>query len=52
MSIHIWNIEAWALLYKYGLTLNPSWMCNHVPSKLWDEITYRFPNFNGAIVEV
>ena len=23
-----------------------------MPSKLWDEITYPFPNFNGSIVEV
>ena len=24
----------------------------HMPSKLWDEITYPFPNFNAATVEV
>ena len=24
---------------------------NHSPSKVWDEITYLFPNFNGCIVE-
>ena len=23
-----------------------------MPSKVWDEITYPFPNFNGATVEV
>ena len=23
-----------------------------MPSKLWDEITYSFPNFHGAIVEI
>ena len=23
-----------------------------MPSKVWDEITYAFPNFNGATVEV
>ena len=23
-----------------------------IPSKVWDEITYPFPNFNGAMVEV
>ena len=25
---------------------------NHMPSKMWDEITYPFANFNGATVEV
>ena len=30
---------------------NPS-MDKHMPSKVWDEITYPFPNFNGCIVEV
>ena len=23
---------------------------NHMPSKVWDKITYSFPNFNDAIV--
>ena len=30
----------------------PAWISNHMPSKLWDEITYPFPNFNGSTVEV
>ena len=25
---------------------------NHIPSKVSDEITYSFPNFNGTTVEV
>ena len=25
---------------------------NHIPSKLWDEITNPFLNFNGCTVEV
>ena len=29
-----------------------AWICNHMPSKVWDEITYPFLNFNGATVEV
>ena len=28
------------------------WISNHMPSKVWDEITYPFLNFNGATVEV
>ena len=33
-------------------TLIPSWISNHMSSKVWGEITYPFPNFNGYIVEV
>ena len=25
----------------------PTWTSNHIPCKVWDEITYLFPNFNG-----
>ena len=25
---------------------------NYMPSKVWDEITYPFPNFNSYVVEV
>ena len=28
------------------------WISNHKPSKLWYEITYPFPNFNGTAIEV
>ena len=28
------------------------WISNHMISKVWGEITYPFPNFNGATVEV
>ena len=30
----------------------PAWISNHMPSKVWDEITYPFPNFNSCTVEV
>ena len=26
---------------------NPTWISYHMPSKMWDEIIYLFPNFNG-----
>ena len=39
-------------LYKHGLTLIPVWISNYIHHKVWDEITYPFPNFNGAAVEV
>ena len=29
-----------------------AWISNCIPSKVWDEFTYPFPNFNGATVEV
>ena len=38
--------------YWHGLTLIPVWISNHMPSKMWDEITYPFPNFNGINVAV
>ena len=34
------------------INLNPSMESNHIPSKVWDQIIYPFPNFNGATVEV
>ena len=39
-------------LYWHGLTLIPAWLSNHTPNKVWDEIVYPFPNFNGATIEV
>ena len=41
--------QLWPLLH--GLTLTPAWISNHMPSKLWDEITYLFPNLKGCSVE-
>ena len=43
---------SWGPFYKHGLTLIPAWISNHMSSKVWDEITYPFPNFNGCPVEV
>ena len=36
----------------HGLTLISAWIRNYMPSKVWDAITYPFPNFNGCTVEV
>ena len=36
----------------YGLTFIQTWTRNHIPSMVWDEITYSFSNFKGATVEV
>ena len=35
-----------------ALTLSQAWISNHMSSKVWSQITYPFPNFNGYIVEV
>ena len=40
------------LFYWQELALISAWISNHIPNKLWNEITYPFPNFNGATVEV
>ena len=44
--------EGWIFFYYHELTLFPAWISNHMPNKVWDEITYPFPNFNGCSVEV
>ena len=31
---------------------NPSMISNYIHYKMWDEITYIFPNFSGATIEV
>ena len=36
----------------HGLTLMSAWICNGIHHKVWDEITYPFPNFNSATIEV
>ena len=36
---------------KHGLTLILPWISEHMSSKVWDEITYPFLNFNGTTVE-
>ena len=35
-----------------GLTLFPALICNHMPSKVWDENTLPSPNISGCIVEI
>ena len=41
-----WHL--WPLLQTW---INSAWVSYHMPSKMWDEITYPFPNFNGATTE-
>ena len=37
--------------YFLGYTV-PAWIGYHMPSKVWDELTYSFLNFNGCTVGV
>ena len=34
------------------LTLVSAWISSYIHHKVWDEITYPFPNVNGATVDV
>ena len=55
VSFLVWWVEKLASrgpFYEHGLTLIPAWISHHMPSKMWDEITYPLTNFNGATVEV
>ena len=45
-------IDPWGLFFRRRLTSIPPWISTHMPGKVWDEITYPFPNFNDATVEV
>ena len=38
--------------YSFGLTVISACIGNHMFRKVWDEIIYPFPNYNGATVEV
>ena len=46
--------HAMLLLSKISYTninFNLLWISNHIPSKVWAEITYTFPSSDGTIVE-
>ena len=46
------NQHSMGPIYKHGLTLIPAWISIHMPGKVWNEISYTFPNFNSCPVEV
>ena len=37
------------LFYWHGLNLNLAWISNYKCYRVWDDITYPFPNFNGQL---
>ena len=46
-----YNIYICGPVYQHELSLIPAWISN-THSKLWDEIIYQFPNFNGGDINV
>ena len=40
----------WNPFYWPGLSLVTTWVSDYIHYKAWSEITYPFPNFNGATV--
>ena len=48
----LWLLDFWDPFYWHVLTIIPAWISNHMPSKVWDEITYPFLNFNGCTIAV
>ena len=45
------SYKIWGPCYWHGLTWIPAWISNYIRYNVRDEITYPFPNFNGAVVE-
>ena len=50
--LSIWLHISWVPFYQHGLTIIPAWVNNYIHYKVWDELTYPFPNLNGTTVEV
>ena len=45
-------MKLYLIPHLYGITWIPKWINDYIPSKMCDEITYQFPNLNGAAVDV
>ena len=52
MPVEYCRRKLMGLFYLHGLTIIPAWINDHVPSEVWDKITYLFPNLNAVTVEV
>ena len=46
------QLYIWSPFLNHGLTLVPAWISNYMRYKVWDKITYPFPNFNCCTIEV
>ena len=56
-AVHAWHNTTWTSpphpnywgrFNWHELTLIPAWISSHMPSKIWEDIIYPFPNVNGA----
>ena len=46
------KVKVWCHLTEKYMNVTPEWINNHMPSKVWDNIMYSFPNLNSCTVEV
>ena len=44
--------STWHPYFWHRLTLIPAWISNYIHNKVWDKITYPFPNFDFSTIEV
>ena len=52
MFFKVYKVLLFMSLNQGPLYLIPVWVSNRNPSKVWDEIFYPSPNFNGCAIEV
>ena len=51
-EINFFTHDCWVPFYYHGLTFISAWISNYIHYNVWDKITYPFPNFNCATIEV
>ena len=55
-SLHSWYLHMVMLIATTNQNIPGAllliWISNHMPSKLWNDLTYPLPNSNGCTVEV
>ena len=52
ITLYILNVCRNYIMYWHLTFLIPAWISNYNHYKVWDEITYAFPNLNSVTVEV
>ena len=52
VQLMTWNQTKHNLFPELVMSKIAVWMNNHIPSKVWDNVAYPFPNFNGFTIEV
>ena len=45
---YVYAIMNISMALLHGLTLIPTWKRIYIHYKMWDEMTYPFPNINGC----